>query len=342
MELENAQQLDEQLRRKFVYVVGSARGGSWLVLETLGLSDEILTLPYMTHFANQVWRYRNKVHQRLLNQIFYMPCLDELQTLGGLEPDTANWIRAEINRSLASKKMPLMWRLYPLIHASGPNHHKRLDDIRCWADKANDVSYMKDIAKCFPEGKFVFVLRDPRASVLSLSKRSVKKSEGVNDPGWIAHLCSSCLYWRRMVQTMILFAKRHPSRCITVRFEELIEYPAATVNSIFSFIGVSEYPQDELLQRLKHVAYGASNNAEETDRGISKAPLNRWKHELSQKDQTIIAALTGSVASKAGYDVPKVTRAAALKSLMRLSGIKTKLLQMAKFGFLELHQRLIG
>lgn len=342
MAVAKIRRFDEKLRKKFVYVVGSARGGSWLFFETLRLSDEILALPYMTHFANQVWRYRNKVHQRLLNQIFHMPCLEEWQSLDHLDRDTFDWLNAEMNRGLTSKNMALMWRLYPLIHALGPNNPKPLDAIRCWADKANDVSYLKAISRNFPEARFVFVLRDPRATALSLSKRSAQKLAHGDDPGRIAHLCASCLYWRRMVQTMLRFAQRHPKRCFLVKFEDMLDDPVVTLNSIFSFIGVSEHPQEELLGRLENVAYGASNNPSETGRGISRDPLERWQRELSEKDQEIIAALTGPAALKAGYDIPKAGRAKAFKSIVAFPGVKAKLQHLGKFGFLEIHEFFTG
>ena len=58
---------------RFVYIVGMARGGTTVVRDAIDVHDQVLVLPGMTHFMNQVWRYRKRVHQRLLNQIFRLP-----------------------------------------------------------------------------------------------------------------------------------------------------------------------------------------------------------------------------------------------------------------------------
>ena len=51
---------------RLVYLVGPPRGGTTIMYFSLGLHDRILTLPMLSSFIPHVWRYRGKVHDRLL------------------------------------------------------------------------------------------------------------------------------------------------------------------------------------------------------------------------------------------------------------------------------------
>ena len=97
-----------------------------------------------------------------------------------------------------------------------------------------------------------------------------------------------------------------------------------------------------MLSRLDRVAYGASDAKDETGRGISKAPLTRWRDGLSEEDRRVIAALTGPAAAKLGYDLPEAGRAEAFRLLNDLPGPKMRLSQFAKLSYLELQAPFLG
>lgn len=95
-----------------------------------------------------------------------------LRCLGGEE---RRELGKAISAALASKDDKRMWQLYPLVYSMGPTSSKRTEQVLCWGDKANDFSQVRRVAGSFPEGKLVFVMRDPRGAVNSLSKVMVVK-----------------------------------------------------------------------------------------------------------------------------------------------------------------------
>ncbi len=65
--------LSEQALERLIYVVGSARGGTTLTKDVIGLHDNVISFTGPTHFLNHAWRHRNRVEDRLWRVIFWLP-----------------------------------------------------------------------------------------------------------------------------------------------------------------------------------------------------------------------------------------------------------------------------
>lgn len=288
-----------------IYVVGSARGGTSVFRDALDVHDSILMLPEMAHFLNQVWRYRSKVHQRLLRQIFRLPSFyREDDVLGGLPEEKRMQIRRYIDKALSDRDLRSMWQLYPLIYALDSKNHKKLDEIVAWGDKANDFFAVEEAAKAFPEGKFIMLLRDPRSVATSQARRalwkeSYQRGKGVDD----LKLIQACMSWRNMTQKMLRFAKKYQERTILVKFEDVIDEPEATLNKVFKFALGLPLDEELLKERLRRLTYGATNDPAEKDSGLSTKSLDRWKTLLTEEQEAMVERVAGAIARKAGYDL---------------------------------------
>ncbi len=321
----------------FVYIVGSARGGTTIFKNAFSVHEQLLTLPGMTHFMNQVWRYRDVVHQRLLSQIFALDrCYRPWETAKTMEPARAEAFLGTLRKRLRSMDLATMWGNYALAWGLDPHFPKDPRAVTAWMDKANDASGLSTIAKAFPKGRFLFLFRDPRGSVLSLSRRLASDGGGKAEPISTAEIVRSCIYWRNISQRMLRFAARHPERCLSVRFEDFAHHPEQTMNKAFAFLGLDEIPEQELARRLGEMHYGASNSSE-TGKGISTKPLERWKTGLSEEQKQLVAELTGVTARKAGYDLQ--APGGPVRRLWRAlgaDGAQGKALALAKTAWLEL------
>jgi len=326
----------EQALNNFVYIVGPARGGTTIFRDSVGIHDQVLTLPGLTHFMNQVWRYRNKIHGRLLNQVFRLPGFyDEQDVLESLDEQKRKFLQQHIKSTLAKKDLRLMWQLYPLIYSLDKANTKETKNIACWVDKSNDCYGLETILKYFPYAKFVFIFRDPRASVLSLSKRRLVKDNADGNSQWSIGIIESCIYWRNMAQKMLSFCKRHPDNIHKVTFEDFITSSPETLNSVFKFINVQEFSREIIQRKLSEMRYGATNDPEDVGRGISKKPLERWKTALTKQDLSLIAELTGPTARKLGYDIPKPSHANGITGLMKnIPGTKRRTVIALKTAYL--------
>lgn len=323
---------------RLIYVVGSARGGTSVFRDALDVHDGILMLPEMTHFLNQVWRYRSRVHQRLLRQIFRLPSFyREEDVIGGLPEEKRVQIRRHIDKALLGRDLRHMWQIYPLIYALDSRNHKKRDKILAWGDKANDFFAVEEAARSFPEGRFFMLLRDPRSVATSQARRalwkeSYQRGKGVDD----LKLVEACISWRNMAQKMLRFAKKYQERTMLVRFEDFIGEPEKTLNRVFKFtVGL---PSDGglLRERLRHLAYGATNDPVEKESGLSRRSLDRWKALLTENQEAVVARIAGPTARKAGYDLIRSGEKVSLPHVLKKTAtIKGRTLLLLKILYLQ-------
>ena len=337
--------LPQEALDHLIYIIGTARGGTSVLFDALGVHDDILALPGMTHYMNQVWRYRNTVHMRLLRQIFRLPGFyDEEGVVRGLDTAAGRELKRFIDDALDSRDLKRMWQVYPVVYALDKRNTKKAGDIRAWADKANDFYGVDKVAQAFPHGKFVFIVRDPRGAVASLAKRMAVKEEhtfeAAIDDGKVIEAAVS---WRRMTQQILRFRKAYPERSILVRLEEFLSDPVGRLNDLFEFTVGKRMPEDLLSRRIDDLAYGTSHSPGDQGKGIRHEPIDRWKRVLTTEQEELIHLVTGRTGPKAGYIAGKSAMVAGSlpRILQRLPSAKRKLVVLSKILFLRGFESLI-
>jgi len=327
-----------------IYIIGSARGGTSVLFDALGVHDEILALPGMTHFMNQVWRYRNKVHMRLLRQIFRMPGFyDEQGVAQSLEEEKGRKLGQYIDQALDSHDLKKMWQIYPVVYGLDKRNSKDPRKIIAWADKANDFYGVSRVARAFPKGKFIFILRDPRGAVASLAKRMAVKAEHtfevrINN----AEVIEAAISWRRMAQRVLRFRKVYPHRCFLINLEEFLSDPVRSLNEIFEFTVQKRIPEDILSRRLDDLAYGTSHQSGVLGKGIHQEPIERWRNMLGEAQEEFIEEITGSTALKAGYILRRRGPIQTIRTILEeIPGSKQKARNLGKIVYLEAYEKLI-
>jgi hypothetical protein len=336
--------LSQEALDHFVYVIGTARGGTSIFRDALGINENILMFPGETHFMNEVWRCRKKVPISLLRRIVRIPWFfREIEVTQMLGESKGRKLKKYIERALSSGNLKLMWQIYPLVYSLDRENKKKPEQILCWGDKANDFYRVGAVRRYFPKGKFVFIVRDPRGAVSSLAKRMAVKEEHTQDAAIDdVKLIEACIHWRNMTQRMAYFAKRYPHRTIIVRFEDFLRAPEKVLNRVFRFCTDIPLPEDEIAHRLQELSYGTSNILDERGTGISKGPINRWKSFLSDKQVETIGELTGETALKQGYEAKEFhLRLNFLKIVNRIPSTKRKAVVASKLAYLQIIERLI-
>lgn len=342
--LEDTPTLSHHALDHLIYIVGSARGGTSVLFDALGVHDEILALPGMTHFMNQVWRYRKKVHMRLLRQIFRMPGFyDEQEVAQGLGEEKGRKLRQYIDKALDSRDLKKMWQIYPIVYSLDKRNSKDPRKIIAWADKANDFYGLSRVAGAFPQGKFVFVLRDPRGAVSSLAKRmAVKEAHTFQAAIDTPKIIEAAISWRWMTQRILRFKKVHPDKCFLIKLENFLSNPVVSLNGLFEFTADRKVPEDILSQRLGSLKYGTSHQAGVLGQGVRQEPIERWRKVLGERQSAIVEALTGKTARKAGYFVEGAKGLSPMTTVLEsIPGSKRKMLNMAKIAYLQVYETLL-
>ena len=336
--------LSQEALDHFVYLIGTARGGTSIFRDALGIHENILMFPGETHFMNEVWRSRKKVPHSLLRRIVRIPWFfreTEVTKMIGEKKGSA--LKKYIEKALYSGNLKLMWQVYPLVYSLDPENGKKAEEILCWGDKANDFYRVGAVRRHFPKGKFIFIVRDPRGAVSSLAKRmAVKEEYNYNAVIDDVKLIEACIHWRNMTQRMVCFSKRYAHKSMLVRFEDFLRDPEKVLNKVFIFCTNISLPENVIIERLQKLRYGASNIPDERGSGISKGPINRWKTFLSDKQVVTIGELAGKTALKLGYEAKEFyLKPNFHKIIDRIPSTKRKAIVALKLAYLQMIENLI-
>ena len=146
----------------------------------------------------------------------------------------------------------------------------------------------------FPDARFVIIIRDPRAVVASMVQNFGRSVEGAS------------LTWRQGVKLGEALARRYPSDCVQVKYEELVAEPEAVLGRICAFLGLEYSPQmlayHEANQGLEMIPAGQERLHPHTAAPLSTEHAAKWRDELSASAVGVIEAIAGPVMRRWGYD----------------------------------------
>jgi hypothetical protein len=212
------------MTRPPVFVVGCPRSGTTLLQRMLSSHPEIAIAPE-THFMRRFWVRRKSYgdltvdqnFSRLVVDVVRMPEFDDM----GIDPREFLDAVKIGERSLQAVFCALleMFRVRQgaaLVGEKTPNH----------------LLYLPVLDGFFPGARFVQIVRDPRAVVVSLSRVP-----------WAGRsFRGNAEYWNRFALATRKFTKSHPESLLTIRYEDLISSPASTLAGVCRHVGVEFNP----------------------------------------------------------------------------------------------------
>jgi protein-tyrosine sulfotransferase len=173
-----------------------------------------------------------------------------------------------------------------------------------WAEKTpRNISRIDAIFRCFPEARFVHVLRDGRDVACSLRTHPRHKvvdgrivPTGVHRPiagcarRWVRDIESSRRWWG-------------DPRFLTVRYEDLVLDPRPVLERVIALVGED---WDEAM--LAHAAADSpfrdatrfAQNPEALG-AVNTSSLGRWQRDLDARDRRIFKRIAGTLLVELGY-----------------------------------------
>jgi len=299
---------DEALDR-LVYVVGSARGGTTIFLRSLRIHPRVLGVP-VTHFVDDVLPHLKSTNYRAWHALVMHPSFCNLETLRGeLTDEQTYWLNLYTWEVARKKDAGSALKLYPLIYSLTQRnfgdpiapHYIKPSDAACWIHRDTTWRDMDVILKAMPHAQFIFIYRDPRASISSMG---LYESVPMGSRGQIidVELVRAAIYWRLLSQKTLLFARKYSDRCLTVRYEDLVMDPVGELGRVYAFLGCEPMSSDTTMARLSEVT-GRPTNSKYLYSGLSREPLDRWMKVLSSDQIALIGEITGVTARRIGYDI---------------------------------------
>ncbi|WP_020178924.1 sulfotransferase [Methylopila sp. M107] len=282
------------------FIVGHARSGTTLLRLLLDAHSK-LAIPPETHLCALFAK------PYALAQLTEEIRKDILRTLRA-SPRWGDWQIevAELTEALSAVKdgapvgeaLSCFWQVYA----------SKLGKPR-WGDKTPDhLRCAGAIATIFPRAKIVHLVRDPRDVVSSMSEIWFARGRSVVD------LASN---WANQLAAFTELEMTMRARVVTIRYEELVREPEATIKHICQFLELDFEPG-----QLRYFEGTAKRLAEIGDmrhsKGLIKAETRRmtlnlthqkptderigtWKSRLSEGDADAIWAIAGPAATRFGY-----------------------------------------
>ena len=233
------------------------------------------TTDQQTQFARDVARFRVEVDQ-VFASVFRIA-----------EAEIVDVLRRAGARSFAEA----FWAL--MAHFAG-REGKRL-----WGEKtAFYTSILPTLAQCFPESRFILLLRDPRDVVRSLHNTPWGKEI-------YPSLADAALRWRAGMREVEAGTRGlRPERLLPVRYEDLAREPEGCLKRICEFLQVEFDPAMLSFHEKtnRYVTKTSQTWHPNTFKPISAASVGRWREAYSEEEIGLIEMVCGSRMTRWGYE----------------------------------------
>jgi hypothetical protein len=154
----------------------------------------------------------------------------------------------------------------------------------------SSIKHFDILNDLFPESKFIFIIRDPRAVYASVKGLDW----GANTPLRLSEI------WIEYAAIYFSLQKMYPNRICLIKYEDVLTNAPLQLNILCDFIGI-DY-SDSLLdgKGFKIPGYTASQHAL-VGKDLDKSRIEKWKNELKKDDILIVESQCQTIMSAFGY-----------------------------------------
>ena len=180
----------------------------------------------------------------------------------------------------------------------------RLGKSHCGDQTPRHVFYIKELAEIFPDARFIHMIRDPRAVLLS-QKKKWRAGRKRGQPFFEVlrtrlnyHPITTAVIWKKSIQAGLNTEKIIPAtRMQTFFFEHLVQRPEATVKTLCAFLSL-DFSTDMLAVDVE-----MSSSVElEGATGVSRSVAERWREGLSRTEIFLCETCAGGTMHELGYE----------------------------------------
>ena len=265
-----------------IFIVGTGRSGTSVLLQALGKHPEILAMPgeapLLTTLGSIGYLFEHGEEKSYYNASLRIPKDRLYQKLRQLCFEIAGGDHYAIKTILAS-----------IREGEGLPWKKKF-----WCCKTFPPRMVADgLKQLFPAAKFIYVLRNGLDVVHSMTRF----------PGFHhAEFTQHCSRWSERVETYRYLLSYDGAIC--VRHEELVAQPDSVLKRVFRFIGVQDHerPSQFVKTTLVHPLDMPNATVQSAKEVLLErdAPHSKWSPE--QRD--VFRNVCGEAMREAGYEIP--------------------------------------
>jgi hypothetical protein len=140
-----------------------------------------------------------------------------------------------------------------------------------WVEKSPPhIFYQNEIKSLFPEAKFVFLIRDPRAVIGSLKTM----------PWSTSNVYALARSWKSATQKFM-----NSNQNIVIQYESLVKSPETEIRKLFDFMNLSG--SFRLAERVDSSFEKQNWNSVNAIKPISTEHIEKWRNQLSFTDSDV-------------------------------------------------------
>ncbi len=274
------------------FIVGSGRCGTTLLRRILEADPTVHIPPENWVFRHWVQTYRNGSRVLSWNDLVNL-----VLSIFEYEVQFETWFKESL-RPLATQLRGISPRERSLAHIIDQlyrYHGKTVGKaVSHWGDKTPaNVYSLQEVIAVFPEARFIELVRNGLDVIPSM----------ILARGMADHLVVAAKRWKTAVVCAGRFARQYPAQCLQIRYEDLVEEPSKTTQSICAFLGLNY--SSEMLTSLDHVSTMRDiqlwPHLQKAGQRIDTQSIGKGSASLTEEQRKTIIALVGNEMAELGY-----------------------------------------
>lgn len=289
------------------FIVGIGRSGTTILSNILNKYDVVHCMPeanFLVFFLHK-YQHLKKINKKEVDFIF-----EEIE-LYTLSHPLVGWdfkidevkknIYNKINENVYLTYKDLCLLIYKEFKTQGVDKKKS----QILIDKNPSYSlFINDISKFMPESKFIWIIRDYRANILSRKQSIYLKSPNI---------VFNAIRWKLYNKEIQSFAKKNTKKVLLVKYEDLITNYNYEIDKITKFLEINLESKTNIkntLQKINTDDYNILPQFKERfvkkysdlNKELNSDRQNVWREKLTKKEIKLADAICAKTASKYGYN----------------------------------------
>jgi hypothetical protein len=256
-----------EMNIKPVFIMGCQRSGTTMLASQMAVAENAVAFPemqFILNLASPTYRRVTKArdaYQQMIGNFRYQ--------VTGLSISESQFIEAYQDADLAEV-------IRCLVEL---NAHKQPKDKLIWIEhNPKNRDAVVNLAKAFPEAKFIHIVRDPRAIYWSMK----------SNPRWhIGDPLSFSTLWKDAVACCFLHSKNLSERFVEVKYEDYVENSAFHLQQLCAFVDL-KYTDEMLNGGGVRLPKFTQQQHAFTTKPAEKSRIHQWQGKVSDYDRAII------------------------------------------------------
>ena len=285
------------------YIIGIGRSGTSLLMSLLGAHPIIHTTPenYFSIFFSNAFQNKTVFSPQDIRLIHRFNI-----AFGKLQPYVGfNYILNDASDLLNNGFKGTYLELCNEIYLSFQHTTLQNEAVSSIIDKNPSNTLFTDrLLKFNPEAKFILMVRDYRANMLS-------RKESIDF--FTPDVAFNSFRWNYFTKKALQLKDRFPDKVLLVRYEDIVNSTDETLHTIFSFLEVETINSEDLRarERASYLDFENDEKLKSSDRiqkkygdlakPIFKNRTDKWKESLTHSEIQVAESICGLTGAQVGY-----------------------------------------